>query len=159
AIEQFSPYSQVSIAEYFGYTQQTLLKDTDQMSMASSLEVREPFFDHKLVEYVLGVPDYIKSAGYPKQLLVESLGDLIPAEIAHRSKQGFTFPWRVWLKNELRDFCESHIRRICERDFIRADQLLKKWARFLAGDKKVRWMEIWLFVILEYWLEKNDIDA
>ncbi len=158
-LRKLPSFSQVSIAEYFGYTRQTLLKDTDQMSMAVSLEVREPFFDHELVSYVLGVPDNIKYPNYPKQLLVESLGDLLPPEIVHRRKQGFTFPWRIWMKNELKTFCESHIQRICQRDFINAEQLLKKWTQFLQNDKEVRWMELWLFVILEYWLEKNGIDA
>jgi asparagine synthase (glutamine-hydrolysing) len=147
----------VSIAEYFGYTQQTLLKDTDQMAMAVSLEVREPFFDHELVEYVLAIPDNIKYPHYPKRLLVESLKNLLPDEIVYRTKQGFTFPWKVWMKQELRSFCQDHIARICERDFINADVLQKKWRNFLRDDRKVRWMELWLFVILENWLEKNGI--
>ena len=158
AIKGFPYFSQVSIAEYFGYTYQTLLKDTDQMSMAHSLEVREPFFDHELIEYVLRIPDDIKYPNYPKQLLVESMGDLLPPEIVHRKKQGFTFPWAFWMKKELAAFCETHINRICERDFIQADALRKKWQQFLAGENNIRWMEIWLFVILEYWLEKNGVE-
>ena len=59
-IEKFEPFSQISIADYAGYTQHVLLKDADQMSMAVSLEVREPFFDQDLVEYVLGLPDKFK---------------------------------------------------------------------------------------------------
>lgn len=156
-IGRFPSFSQVSIGEYFGYTQQTLLKDTDQMSMAVSLEVREPFFDHELIEYVLAIPDDIKYPGYPKKLLVESLGDLLPAEIVHRTKQGFTFPWKLWMRRELRSFCEDHIQRMCTRDFINADLLLRKWKNFLSDGKDQRWMQLWLFVILENWLEKNNI--
>ena len=156
-LEKFPLLSQVSIAEYLGYTQHTLLKDTDQMSMAVSLEVREPFFDHALIEYVLGIPDHIKYPHYPKSLLVESLQGLLPEEIVHRKKQGFLFPWDVWLKNDLRSFADEHIQRIGERDFIRAPQLRAHWNQFLKGDTRVRWMEIWLFVILEYWLERNEV--
>ena len=76
--------SQLSAAEYLGYTQHTLLKDMDQMSMAVSLEVREPFFDQDLIEFVLGVPDSIKNPVYPKSLLVESLKPLLPDEIVFR---------------------------------------------------------------------------
>ncbi len=83
-------YSQVSAAEYIGYTQNTLLKDTDQMSMANSLEIREPFFDQDLVEFVMSVPDSFKYPSYPKSLLVESLKPLLPDEIVHRKKQGFS---------------------------------------------------------------------
>lgn len=127
------------------------------MSMAVSLEVREPFFDHELVEYVLNVPDSIKNPQYPKQLLVESLGDMLPNEIVHRKKQGFTFPWAIWLKNELRGLCEQHLVSISKRDFVNGKELMKCWNQFLKGDPSVRWMEIWLFVILERWLQKNSI--
>jgi asparagine synthase (glutamine-hydrolysing) len=158
AIERFPDLSQVSIAEYLGYTQHTLLKDTDQMSMAVSLEVREPFFDHELVEFALNIPDKWKYPTYPKSLLVESLGDLLPREIVHRKKQGFVFPWEVWMKNELRSFCETRIQQLAGRNFMVAEQVLSRWKQFLKGDGSVRWMEIWLLVILEYWLEKNGVE-
>lgn len=154
-INQFPLFSQVSIAEYAGYTQHTLLKDADQMSMAVSLEVREPFFDRELVEFVLSIPDKYKYPAYPKKLLVESLGDLLPPEIVHRKKQGFVLPWEVWMKNELRQFCESCIINISQRDFIKGDALMELWEQFLKGNKQVRWLDLWLFVVLEHWLEKN----
>ena len=154
-IDRLPLLSQVTVAEYLGYTQHTLLKDTDQMSMAVSLEVREPFFDQDLVEFVLAVPDEWKTPTYPKSLLVESLKPLLPDEIVFRKKQGFLFPWELWLRNDLRDFCSRHIRNIADRSFVHGEGLTSYWERFLAGDKQVRWSEIWLFVVLEYWLEKN----
>ncbi|THU41507.1 asparagine synthase (glutamine-hydrolyzing) [Niastella caeni] len=157
-LEKYPLLSQVSIAEYTGYTQHTLLKDTDQFSMAVSLEAREPFFDHDLIEFVLAIPDNLKFPTYPKQLLVESLQGLLPDEIVHRKKQGFLFPWSVWMKKELRTFCEERLQRIAQRDFINGKNLLGYWQRFLNNDASVRWMEIWLFVILEYWMEKNGIE-
>lgn len=156
-LEQLPLMSQVSVAEYLGYTQHTLLKDMDQMSMAVSLEVREPFFDHHLVEFVLQIPDNLKYPVYPKKLLVASLGDLLPPEIVHRRKQGFLFPWKDWMKKELADFCDQHIRSVCERDFIKSDILQSEWKKFRANDPSVRWLEIWLFVILDYWLQKNSV--
>jgi asparagine synthase (glutamine-hydrolysing) len=135
-----------------------LLKDTDQMSMAVSLEVREPFFDQDLVEYVLAIPDRIKRPAYPKSLLVESLKPMLPDEIVFRKKQGFLFPWNIWLKKELRSFCEQRIRNMADRPFINGGALLAYWQRFLNGDEKTRWSEIWLFVVLEYWLEKNGVN-
>ncbi|MDF2187076.1 asparagine synthase (glutamine-hydrolyzing) [Paraflavitalea sp. CAU 1676] len=155
SMEKFPSLSQVSIAEYLGYTQHTLLKDTDQMSMAVSLEVREPFFDHDLVTYVLGIPDHFKFPHTPKGLLVDSLQGLLPHEVVHRRKQGFLFPWSVWMKNELFAFCDQRLKRISERDFVDGKALLAYWDRFRKGDPGVRWMELWLFVVLEYWMEKN----
>ncbi len=150
-------FSQVTAAEYLGYTQQTLLKDTDQMSMAHSLEIREPFFDQELVEFVMSVPDHLKVPTYPKSLLVESLKPLLPDEIVHRKKQGFVFPWNKWIRNELRNFCDKQINRMAERDFIHGDRLKFTWKLFLSGDKNIRWLEIWSFVVLNYWMEKNQV--
>ena len=150
--------SQISLCEYFGYTQHTLLKDTDQMSMAEGLEVREPFFDHELIDYVLNVPDQFKKPVYPKSLLVESLKPMLPDEIVFRKKQGFLFPWQVWMKNELSGFCDKHLRRMAERDFINGPALLKRWKQFKEGDASVNWTQLWTFVVLEHWMEKNGVE-
>lgn len=149
--------SQITAAEYMGYTQHTLLKDTDQMSMAMSLEVREPFFDQDLVEYVAGIPDKIKQPTYPKSLLVESLKPMLPDEIVFRKKQGFLFPWDVWIRNELFSFCEKNIDNFSQRSFVNGSKLRNYWKAFIAGDSSIRWADIWIFVVLEYWLEKNGI--
>jgi asparagine synthase (glutamine-hydrolysing) len=119
--------------------------------------VREPFFDQDLVEFVLSVPDAIKKPAYPKSLLVESLKPLLPDEIVFRKKQGFLFPWDVWLRNELRSFCDLRIRNMAQRGFIKEEALLGLWEGFLAGNNNIRWAEIWPFVVLEHWLEKNCI--
>lgn len=151
--------SQVSVAEYIGYTQNTLLKDSDQMSMAVALEVREPFFDHDLIEYVLQVPDDYKTPKYPKSLLVESLSPLLPSEIVHRKKQGFVLPWQQWLAEDLRPFCQVHIDRLKHREFMNPEGLQEFWERFLSGDKSVLWPQVWMLVVLEHWLEKNEIHS
>ncbi|HKH60481.1 MAG TPA: asparagine synthase (glutamine-hydrolyzing) [Flavitalea sp.] len=158
SIHKFPLLSQMTIAELSGYTQHTLLKDTDQMSMAVSLEVREPYFDHELVEYVLGIPDKWKAPTYAKSFLVESLDGLLPPEIVHRKKQGFVFPWKLWLKRDLRSFGEKHIYQMAERDFINKPSLLKLWSRFQNNDSSVRWADLWLFIVLDYWLENNSIN-
>jgi asparagine synthase (glutamine-hydrolysing) len=156
-LAQLPLLSQLSVAEYLGYTQHTLLRDMDQMSMAVSLEVREPFFDHQLVKFALNVPDHYKIGNFPKQLLVQSLGNLLPPEIVHRQKKGFEFPWKIWMRNELKGFCEERIVSMGERDFINKKQLLRYWQRFLQNDPNILWMELWLFVVLEHWMQKNNV--
>jgi len=147
--------SQISIAEMIGYTQNVLLKDTDQFSMASALEVREPYFDYLLVEYVLGIPDSIKFPKYPKSLLVESIAPLLPDEIVHREKKGFVLPWERWMRNELKDLCESRLRQLEERAIFAPGQLDRKWNAFQNGADGVRWSELWHLVVLADWLERN----
>lgn len=157
-LNQLPLLSQVTAAELMGYTQQTLLKDTDQMSMAHALEVREPFFDHELISFMLQVPDSIKTPTYPKSLLVESVAPLLPEEIVHRKKQGFLFPFPIWMRGPLRGFCDQRIRRLSERSFIQAKPLIAYWQQFLAGDKTISWSELWQFVVLEHWMEKNGVE-
>ena len=154
-IERFPLLSQFTIAELLGYTQNVLLKDTDQFAMASALEVREPFFDYKLVEYVLQVPDAMKLSTTPKGLLVDSLGDLLPREIVHRPKMGFVLPFEKWMRGELREFCESRIEALAGRGVLDADRLRSKWQLFLDG--RVRWSELWHIIVLTEWLENNNI--
>jgi asparagine synthase (glutamine-hydrolysing) len=103
------------------------------------------------------VPDCLKNPSYPKSLLVESLKPLLPDEIVFRKKQGFLFPWEGWLRTSLRAFCDRQIRNMADRPFIKGGSLINYWNRYLAGDKEVRWSEIWLFVVLEHWLEKNGV--
>ncbi|MFZ5553379.1 MAG: asparagine synthase (glutamine-hydrolyzing), partial [Bacteroidota bacterium] len=110
--------SKISYGEIYSYLQNVLLRDTDQMSMAHALEVREPFLDHQLVEYVMGIKSSFKFPHTPKKLLVDAMGDLLPSEIVNRPKMGFTLPWKEWMKNELRGFCEEKINQLSQREFI-----------------------------------------
>lgn len=151
-----SEYSQLTIADIACYTQDVLLRDTDQMSMAHALEVRVPFFDHELIEYILGVPDAMKfDPSYPKKLLVESLKPLIPYEIVFRRKKGFNLPWKVWMKTELRSFCEEKLKNLRQRNLINMEVAERLWHTFLAGKNDQLWSRIWVFVVLEKWLEET----
>jgi asparagine synthase (glutamine-hydrolysing) len=156
SIEQFPLLSQFSIAELLGYTQNVLLKDLDQFSMASALEVREPFFDHKLVEYVMRISDDVKYPIYPKSLLVEALNPLLPDEVVHRPKMGFTLPLDTWMRHELKGFCEERLNRLAGRGLLDPDQIIRKWDDFLAGRRGVLWSSLWPLVVLTEWLENNE---
>ncbi len=151
--------SAVSVAEINTYLQNVLLRDTDQMSMAVALEVREPFLDHRLVEFVLGISDAYKFPHSPKKLLTDSLGDLLPDEIVNRPKMGFTLPWQYWLKNELKTFCEKNIFEFSEYDFCNKQAIRDLWKRFLKGDRTVTWSRIWHLVVLNNWIRENNLQV
>jgi len=155
SIDGFPLFSQFTIAELLGYTQNVLLKDTDQFSMASALEVREPFFDYELVEYVLRIPDKIKFPKYPKSLLVESIAPMLPDEIVHRKKMGFVFPWEKWMRNELKVFCRSSLGNLAERGIVDGGKLMSKWDSFLNYRDGVLSSHLWHMVVLSAWLDNN----
>jgi asparagine synthase (glutamine-hydrolysing) len=149
--------SHVSLAEIGSYMQNTLLRDADQMSMAHALEVRVPFLDYELVNYVLNVPDQMKYPTSPKKLLVDSMKDLLPNEIVNRPKMGFTFPWKEWMKEELRDLCIEHLNYLGDSAILSKSEILSLWNRFLEGDARISWSRIWHLVVLGNWMKKNGI--
>ena len=160
-IAKLPPLSRFTIGELLGYTLNVLLKDTDQFSMASALEVREPFFDYKLVEYVLKVPEAFKfDKTTPKSLLVGAMGDLLPKEIVYRPKMGFLFPWKHWLLNDLKAFCQAQIDHLAQFDVFNEHAIKEEWAAFHAtkGEKSSH-VKIWQMVVLSHWLQKNKIEC
>src|ERR1700675_1493488 len=89
------PRRGVSWLELRTYMASTLLRDTDAVSMARSLEVRVPLLDTPLVEFITALPDEARrKRGVQKALLVEALGKVLPAEITAQKKRTFTLPWR-----------------------------------------------------------------
>jgi asparagine synthase (glutamine-hydrolysing) len=156
-ISWMESFSKCTVGEMETYTRDVLLHDTDQMAMAHALEVRVPFFDHRLVEYVLSLPDKFKYPHKPKQLLVDSLAPRLPAEIVHRKKMGFTLPFDHWLRKELHGFADQKIKSIAERPEFNSDAVLKKWNDFRKGDQSVLWIRIWQLIVLSDWLERNKL--
>lgn len=158
-INQMPDLSQVSVGELSSYTLNLLLRDADQMSMAHALEIRVPFLDYKLIEYVLGLPDKFKQPTYPKKLLVDSLGNLLPSQIVHRKKMGFTFPWSEWLRGELKEFCLSKFADLRQRQLFDVDALNQIMNGFFNYSPRVPWVKFWLLVILADWIERNKINV
>jgi len=158
SLEKEAPIlSQVSVAEMSSYMQSVLLRDSDQMSMAHALEVRVPFLDHALIEYVLRVPDQHKFPHSPKRLMTDALAGLVPDAVINRPKMGFTFPWAQWMKQDLKDFCEERINSLAERSYFESDATRKLFQDFLNNDPSVSWSRVWPLVVLEDWLQRHGI--
>ncbi len=147
--------STCSRLELTTYLHDTLLCDTDQMSMAHALEVRVPFLDHHLLEYVLSLPDSYKRSKTPKGLLVNSFADLLPSEIVNRKKMGFAFPWLIWLKGSLAPFVKQQFQHLEKHKVFNALELERIYQQFMDGKMDREWAKIWLLTVLGYWLNKN----
>src|SRR5262249_19795381 len=128
----------ISRLEIQGYMTNTLLRDTDQMSMAHSLEVRVPFIDTEVVSYVLSLPGEWKLNGSrPKPLLLDAMKDLIPEEIWRRRKMGFTLPFERWMRSSLRSEVEATLQsELLKFGITSASQ--KVWLSFLGHPRKER---------------------
>ena len=132
-VELPDDYARISWAELTGYMRRMLLRDADQMSMAVSLELRVPFLDHELVEYVLGLPAAEKKryAG-SKGLLVEACRDLLPASVYQRPKRGFVLPMRDWMLGPLASFVDDGLGEIISRRVV-AERFCERYPRRISG--------------------------
>ena len=91
-----------------------LLMRVDKMSMGASIEVREPFLDHKLIEFALGIPREIKiKNGVLKSILKKSLRSVLPSVILDRRKQGFAAPIEDWMLGELGELARMQLKEFC----------------------------------------------
>lgn len=142
-------FAWVSRAELRNYTHHQLLRDTDVMSMAHSLEVRVPLLDRQLVSTVLGLPASVKQLDgrQPKPLLARAMRGLVPDIVLDRQdKQGFTFPFAIWLRGGLADRARTAITSSVDAGLIQANMVDTLFEQFQRG--KIHWSRIWSLVAL-----------
>src|SRR6266478_6302891 len=149
------PVNRVSYLESHWYMRNTLLRDSDFMSMAHGLELRVPFLDRALVEACFRIPGERKLQGSsPKSLLLASLSVELPREIVKRPKRGFTFPFERWLRGEMRPIIESALlSNDSDQALLNSGAVREVWNRFLTGETS--WSRPWSLFVLKRWCEQN----
>jgi asparagine synthase (glutamine-hydrolysing) len=152
----------ISRLEFKGYMTNTLLRDTDAMSMAHSLEVRVPFVDRKVVDYVLSLPGEWKMGrgSEPKALLADAVADLLPRDFMARPKMGFTLPFEKWMQHDLRSEISSVFHDPClSAAGLNAEAVGKIWHDFLGKPRAVGWSRPWSLYVLAKWCERNGVSS
>lgn len=150
--------SRLSWLELSGYMRNTLLRDTDNMSMTHSLEVRMPFVDREIVPYVLALPDDWKTnPGRPKSLLVDALA--IPAAVWKRRKMGFTLPISRWL---LAGLCRTANAVMNDDAMFRnvgleGAQARSVWNLYQERPQPSGWSRPWALFVLARWASDKKV--
>jgi asparagine synthase (glutamine-hydrolysing) len=150
------PIAGISWLEMRTYMASTLLRDTDSVSMARSLEVRVPFLDTALVEFANALPDQARvPAGRPKALLLAVLDGLLPPEILHQKKRTFTLPWEEWLRHSLRSRMEASFQDLAPAlaSHLHAAGVKTVWDTFLRG--QTSWSRPWSLYVLNEWCRRQ----
>ena len=148
--------SSVSWLEMRSYMASTLLRDTDAVSMARSLEVRVPLLDTPLVEFVGALPEGTRRRdGTSKALLVAAIGDLLPQEVLAQKKRTFTLPWEDWLRGGLRKKMETSFAEVVPglAPYLHGNGVRQVWGSFLDG--KTSWSRPWSIYVLNEWCRRN----
>lgn len=165
--EQFAHWSAASEAgplerAFHVYVRQFLLDDilvkVDRCSMMHSLEVRAPFLDTNVAEFIARLPVHYKLRGFKrKYLLKKACSDLLPKEILTRNKRGFQIPVAQWLRSSLRPLVED----LLGEDFLRNQGLFSvKAVRQLVdahmNEKTDLRKQLWTLLVLQLWWKKHN---
>jgi asparagine synthase (glutamine-hydrolysing) len=135
------------------YLPEDLLVMADRMSMASSLELRAPFCDHRIVEASLGIPPAVKVPGRRlKGLLKAAFASVLPAAVLSHPKQGFMIPLGDWLGAELRGTMEELLapERVRARGLFEPAETERLKQEHLAGIRNHA-DRLWTLMMAELW--------
>ena len=150
------PIGATSWLEMRTYMASTLLRDTDSVSMARSLEVRVPLLDTPLVEFVSALPDAARvQAGRPKALLRAALHGLLPRQILEHKKRTFTLPWEEWLRASLRARVQGSLNDLAPalKPQLHANGVRAVWESFERHETS--WSRPWSLYVLNQWCRKH----
>jgi len=121
----------ISFYELNMYMKNQLLRDADVFGMAHSLEIRVPFLDKELVDYILRVEPKEKFGKYNKKILSDISKNILPKEIFNRPKMGFVLPFENWFRKNINRF---DLDKDIKNQFI---------------NKKITWSRFWAILVLD----------
>ncbi len=138
------------------YLQEAILTKVDRASMACSLEVRAPFLDHELVEFVMNLPSKLKLKRFtPKYILKKTMKNWLPDAVIQRPKKGFGVPIAKWVKGPLNPLFRELLAsdRIGQEGFLNPEYVTQLLQDHLANKKDNR-KQLWTLLIWELWVNR-----
>jgi asparagine synthase (glutamine-hydrolysing) len=135
-----------------------MLTKVDLMSMAHGLEVRVPFLDYRLVNFIFSLPDDYKiTHSIRKRILQDAFRDVLPAELYNRPKQGFEVPLLKWFRKELKSLimddllAEKYIR---EQGIFEYAEIEKLKLQLMSSNPQDVHARIWALIVFQWWWRK-----
>lgn len=134
-----------------------MLVKVDRMSMLNGLEVRSPFLDHELVEYVMSLPSEYKINRHErKRVLKDACRDLLPQEIFTRRKQGFEVPLLKWFRGDLRGMIDELLNEkfLKEQNLFNPVEVKNIRGQLDSNDPGDAAARIWGLIVFQSWWKK-----
>ena len=154
----FDDMNDVLYADMHLVLQGDMLTKVDLMSMANSLEVRVPFLDHTVVDYVSCLPSSYKiDAHSRKKILRETFADFFPPELLNRKKHGFEVPLQKWFNNELYSLIENDLlseKFVEEQGLFNYREILELKNRLRGKNVGDAAAKVWALVVFQWWWKK-----
>jgi asparagine synthase (glutamine-hydrolysing) len=138
------------------YLQEDILVKVDRASMACSLEVRAPFLDHQLVEFVMSLPSSLKLRRFTtKYILKKVMKKFLPKEVIQRSKKGFGVPIAKWIKGPLRElFGDLLAHNPIKREGFLNPSYVKSLLEDHVSNKRDNRKQLWTVLVWELWVNR-----
>jgi len=130
-----------------------MLTKVDRMSMVNSLEVRVPFLDYTLVEYVFRLKGHMKLKGKNrKYILMQTFKDLLPPSLHRRPKWGFEMPIGAWLRDELKFLIDEYLSEdlIKRQAFFNFEMIKRLINTHMNGRQDTSW-QLWNLIVFQHW--------
>lgn len=135
-----------------------MLFKVDMMSMANSLEVRNPFLDYRIINFIFSLPDnYLINKNMRKRVLRDAYKDVLPAELYRRPKHGFEVPLLNWFKGELKSTIENDYLNdefIREQKIFNPEQVKLLLAQLQSNNPGDVQAHIWALIVFQHWWKK-----
>ena len=141
------------LADQLTYMVDDQLAKVDRVSMATSLEVRVPFVDHRLVEHAWRLPASLKVRGAQGKWAVRQiLYRYVPQSLVDRPKMGLSVPINEWLRGPLRDWAEDLLApdRLAREGLLNATAVRASWNALLNGRRSDA-LGLWAVLMLQSW--------
>lgn len=154
--EFYTPLSYMMAIDYQTYLLDDILQKVDRASMSVSLEGREPFLDHRIIEWSAQLPDDFKYRnGNKKYILKEIVHQYIPKTMMDRPKMGFAIPIENWLATDLKEQVEFYLidKKIESQNIFSVDFVRQLKFDFYSGKKELA-QKLWYMLMFQMWYEK-----
>ncbi|MEO6539298.1 MAG: asparagine synthase C-terminal domain-containing protein, partial [Ferruginibacter sp.] len=142
--------------DYQTYLLDDILQKVDRAGMSVSLEGREPFLDHRIIEWAAQLPmEYKYNKGEKKYILKQIVHKYLPKEMMDRPKMGFGIPIADWLQNDLKPFVDRYFEAgfIVNQNIFNPNEIQRIKNSFYEG-KIERAEKIWYLLMFQMWYDK-----
>ena len=135
-----------------------MLTKVDLMSMANGLEVRVPFLDYEVVNYVSTLPSEFKiNANIRKRILQDTYKDLLPSQLYNRPKKGFEVPLLKWFQREMKSLIMNDLlseKFITQQNIFNYSEIEKLKRKLFSSNPEDIHARIWGLVVFQWWWKK-----